>query len=179
MPPSRRNPGPSAGPRNRAALLAAAHEVFAEAGTVAPLSAVARRAGVGQGSLYRHFPDRLSLVAAVVEENVAELERASADGAGLPDILRLVTRHAVESVGVVDLLVDDRPGRMLELRDRVATVLAVHLEEARAAGQVPPSTTAADLMLGVELVAGALTRRPAAERPAVAARAWRLLGFEA
>jgi AcrR family transcriptional regulator len=173
----RANPGPAAAARNRAALLAAAHEVFAESGTAAPLSAIARRAGVGQGSLYRHFPDRVSLVAAVVEENVAELEAAAADGVGaLPDLLGLTTRHAVESVAVVDLLVADRPGRMLELRGRVEAALAAHLDAAAAAGEVPTGTTVADVMLGVELVAGAITRRPWADRPAVAAHAWRLLG---
>ncbi|SKC50233.1 TetR/AcrR family transcriptional regulator [Krasilnikoviella flava] len=176
-PTARSNPGPAAAARNRAALLDAAHAVFAESGTAAPLSSVARRAGVGQGSLYRHFPDRVSLVAAVVEENVAELEAVSVAGAALPELLGLVTRHAIESVGVVDLLAEDRPGRMLELRERVAAVLAAHLAAALAAGQVPAGTTVEDLMLGVELVAGALTRRPAAERAAMAARAWRLLGI--
>lgn len=177
-PSGRSNPGPAAAARNRAALLEAAHAVFAESGTAAPLSSVARLAGVGQGSLYRHFPDRVSLVAAVVEENVVALERSSADGAALPELLGLVTRHAIESVGVVDLLVEDRPGRMLELRDRVAAVLAERLGAALAAGHVPAGATVEDLMLGVELVAGALTRRPAAERGPMASRAWRLLGIE-
>ncbi|MFB9629003.1 TetR/AcrR family transcriptional regulator [Nonomuraea helvata] len=54
------NRGPGAAVRNRAALIAAAREVFAAAGYDAPLSMVARVAGVGQGSLYRHFPDRVS-----------------------------------------------------------------------------------------------------------------------
>jgi AcrR family transcriptional regulator len=177
VPTSRTNPGPAAAARNRSALLEAAHAVFAESGTAAPLSSIARRAGVGQGSLYRHFPDRVSLVAAVVEENVDELEAASAAGADLPDLLGLVTRHAIESVGVVDLLAEDRPRRMLQLRERVAAVLAAHHEAALAAGQVPQGATVEDLMLGVELVAGALTRRPAGERAAMAVRSWRLLGM--
>jgi AcrR family transcriptional regulator len=177
-PTTRSNPGPAAAARNRAALLAAAHEIFAESGTAAPLSAIARRAGVGQGSLYRHFPDRLALVSAVVEENVDELETASGrDDATLPDLLGLVTRHAVESVGVVDLLVEDRPGRLLALRDRVQAALATYLDAALASGQVRAGTTTADVMLGVEMVSGALTRRPSSERPALAARAWSLLGI--
>lgn len=177
-PHPRSNPGPAAAARNRAALLESAHAVFAESGTAAPLSSIARRAGVGQGSLYRHFPDRVSLVAAVVEENVDALEAAADDGAGLPALLGLVTRHAIESVGVVDLLAEDRPARMVELRDRVAAVLAACHGAALEAGQVPPGTTVDDLMLGVELVAGALTRRPAADRAPMAARAWKLLGIE-
>jgi AcrR family transcriptional regulator len=176
-PKPRKNPGPAAAARNRTALLAAAHALFAEEGTGAPLSAIARRAGVGQGSLYRHFPDRLTLVAAVVEENVAELEAASGRGMAMPDLLALTTRHAVESVGVVDLLVADRPGRMLELRDRVAAALGAHLDDALETGAVPAGTTVADLMLGVELVAGAITRRAITDRAAVAAHAWRLLHF--
>lgn len=179
MPSPRSNPGPAAAGRNRAAILAAAHEVFAEHGTAAPLNAIARRAGVGQGSLYRHYPDRLALVAAVVEENVDALEDAARrDAASLPDLLGLVTRHAIESVAVVDQLSEARPDRMLELRDRVAAVLASRLDGALAAGHVPPGTTTADLMLGVELVAGVLTHRPAAEREALARRAWRLLRID-
>jgi AcrR family transcriptional regulator len=64
------NRGPSAAAENRAALIAAARAVFATAGYDAPLSAVARRAGVGQGSLYRHFPNRMSLAVAVFEDNM-------------------------------------------------------------------------------------------------------------
>ncbi|MFE6969290.1 TetR/AcrR family transcriptional regulator [Isoptericola sp. NPDC057653] len=177
-PPARSNPGPAAAARNRAALLEAAHTVFAESGTAAPLSSVARLAGVGQGSLYRHFPDRVALVAAVVEENVAAVEELAADGAAaLPDVLGLLTTHAVESVGVVDLLVEGRPQRLAELRDRVERVLADRLGPALEAGDVPAGTTVADVMLGVELVAGALTRRPPAERPGLATHAWRLLGY--
>ncbi|MCA5892556.1 TetR/AcrR family transcriptional regulator [Isoptericola sp. NEAU-Y5] len=177
MPPPRRNLGPAAAAGNRAALLASAHAVFAESGAQAPLSSIARRAGVGQGSLYRHFPDRLTLVAAVVEENVERLEEASIDqGATLVGLLGLVTRHAIESVGVVDLLAEDRPGRMLELRDRVAAVLDAHLADGLAADDVPAGTTVADLMLGIEMVSGALTRRPVPERAELATRAWALVG---
>ena len=59
--PGKANRGPIAGPSNRRALLAAAREVYRDVGFNAPFSAVARRAGVGQGSLYRHFPDRIAL----------------------------------------------------------------------------------------------------------------------
>ena len=70
--PTTRKPnlGPSAGPGNRRALIVAAREIFAEDGLAAPFSAVAKRAGVGQGSLYRHFPDRLALAVAVFDENI-------------------------------------------------------------------------------------------------------------
>jgi AcrR family transcriptional regulator len=59
--------------RNRERLLVAAREVFAEQGAGAPLEAIARQAGVGVGTLYRHFPTRLDVVEAVYEEDVEEL----------------------------------------------------------------------------------------------------------
>lgn len=60
--------------RNRARLLDAAREVFQASGAGAPLDLVARRAGVGRGTLYRNFPDRVALLAALFEERVAELD---------------------------------------------------------------------------------------------------------
>jgi AcrR family transcriptional regulator len=59
--------------RNRERLLVAAREVFAEQGAGASLEAIARHAGVGVGTLYRHFPSRLDVVEAVYEEDVEEL----------------------------------------------------------------------------------------------------------
>jgi AcrR family transcriptional regulator len=56
--------------QNRARLLSAATEAFAEKGADAPLEDIARRAGVGIGTLYRHFPTRLDLQAAVFRSQV-------------------------------------------------------------------------------------------------------------
>src|SRR5438046_6520365 len=57
--------------RNRERLLAAATSAFAEQGADAPLEDIARRAGVGIGTLYRHFPTRLDLQAAVFRSQVS------------------------------------------------------------------------------------------------------------
>ncbi|MEU2617123.1 helix-turn-helix domain-containing protein [Streptomyces sp. NPDC007157] len=59
--------------RNHDRLLAEARTVFAEHGTDASLEDVARRAGVGIGTLYRHFPNRHALMSAVFEDAVDEL----------------------------------------------------------------------------------------------------------
>ncbi|MFI0943074.1 TetR/AcrR family transcriptional regulator [Streptomyces sp. NPDC021020] len=64
--------------RNRDGLLTVAREVFAEQGTEASLRDVARRAGVGIGTLYRHFPTREALLEAVLRSGFEAL-RASAD----------------------------------------------------------------------------------------------------
>ncbi|MDO3704719.1 helix-turn-helix domain-containing protein [Micromonospora sp. C28SCA-DRY-2] len=70
--------------RNYDALVAAARESFAEAGAGASLEEVARRAKVGIGTLYRHFPTRRELFEAVYVDEVQALSRSAADLAGLP-----------------------------------------------------------------------------------------------
>ncbi|MEV4108025.1 helix-turn-helix domain-containing protein [Nonomuraea sp. NPDC049695] len=57
--------------RNRDALVAAARAVLAERGVGAPLEAVAKRAGVAIGTLYRHFPERGELIDAILDEQLA------------------------------------------------------------------------------------------------------------
>src|SRR3954466_15106316 len=65
--------------RNREKLLAAATEAFAEDGEGVALEAVAARAGVGIGTLYRHFPSRDALVVAAYQHEVDSLCAAAAD----------------------------------------------------------------------------------------------------
>jgi AcrR family transcriptional regulator len=59
--------------RNRELLVAAARDVFSAEGAGASMEAIAKRAGVGVGTLYRHFPQRLDLVEAVYQSDVEEL----------------------------------------------------------------------------------------------------------
>src|SRR5919198_4898188 len=66
--------------RNVERLIAAAREAFAAHGPTAPLDDIARSAGVGAGTLYRHFPTRLALLEAVYRDSV---QRLCADGARL------------------------------------------------------------------------------------------------
>ncbi|MGP0030011.1 MAG: TetR/AcrR family transcriptional regulator [Acidimicrobiales bacterium] len=63
--------------RNRERLVAAARESFTEQGSGASMEAIAKRAGVGVGTLYRHFPNRLDIVEAVYETDVLELADAA------------------------------------------------------------------------------------------------------
>ena len=63
--------------RNQARLVTAARDVFAEQGVAASMEAIARQAGVGVGTLYRHFPKRIDLVEAVYSTDVEELSEAA------------------------------------------------------------------------------------------------------
>jgi AcrR family transcriptional regulator len=81
--------------RNSERILRATRDVFADLGPDAPLDEVARRAGVGIRTLYRHFPSKDDLLQAVVNLNVAEdlkaaIERAEADDNPLSGLIGLV-----------------------------------------------------------------------------------------
>jgi AcrR family transcriptional regulator len=70
--------------RNYESLVAAALALFTEEGTSAPLEDVAKRAGVGIGTLYRHFPTRQALLEAVYLDEVEAMARAADDLSELP-----------------------------------------------------------------------------------------------
>ncbi|WP_286278126.1 TetR/AcrR family transcriptional regulator [Naasia aerilata] len=167
------NRGPRAGPENRRALIAAAREIFVAAGLSAPLSAVARRAGVGQGSLYRHFPDRTALAVAVFEENLEDLEAlADRPDSTLDDLLGRAGEQAMAGAAFVELVTAHRhDAGVRALGGRVRGVIGAILAREQEAGRVSPATTAEDVELALFMLAGALSRSDPEERHAVAARA--------
>lgn len=61
--------------RNRAHILEIAESCFIEQGLDVPMDTIAKRAGVGAGTLYRHFPNRESLIASLVEDRVGDLRQ--------------------------------------------------------------------------------------------------------
>ena len=71
--------------RNRVRVLAAAREVFGELGPEARMEEVAHRAGVGVGTLYRHFPTKDVLLEALVSERLVELKEAAESALEEPD----------------------------------------------------------------------------------------------
>jgi AcrR family transcriptional regulator len=87
--------------RNYDRLVATAREAFAEYGPEAPLDVIARRTGVGPGTLYRHFPSRESLLEAAYRGEVAELSaraRTLLDDHPPAEALRLWMREQVSFV---------------------------------------------------------------------------------
>jgi len=66
--------------RNRARVLEVAYETFADEGLSAPIDEIARRAGVGAGTVYRHFPTKEALFRAVIEDRI---QRVVDDGYAL------------------------------------------------------------------------------------------------
>ena len=145
--------------RTREALLAAAAEVFVERGVQAPIRDIAARAGVGVGTVYRHFPDRAELVIAVYRHQIeacvalaGELEHASEPGRALEQwvgafVEFLVTKHGLG----VALQSDDAGFKSLHslMLDKLVPACGALVDAAVAADELDPSVTAYALMRAV------------------------------
>ena len=137
--------------RNRDRLLDAAIDLILEVGAEPPLDAIARRAEVGIGTLYRHFPDREHLLAVVAERVLARAVDAAETALQSDDPVRSYLHAAVEQgVGVLNLLqpVLDRPD-WSDQRDRIAPLLEQIAEQGQASGRLRPEVRAIDLVAAV------------------------------
>ncbi len=149
--------------RNREAILEVARELFADS-VEFPMTEVARRAGVGQGTLYRNFPDRAELAAAVMGEELDRLERLGVELADDPDAFFILLRsvadsmvrsnahHLAEFAGR-----DPAAGSSLEqtLR-RLSDIMRGPLHRAKVAGLVRRDLTIDDVVLVVRMARGAI-----------------------
>ncbi|TIC83245.1 TetR/AcrR family transcriptional regulator [Nocardioides sp. GY 10113] len=157
------NRGPAAAAENRRAILAAARTVFAERGYHAPLSAVAKAAGVGQGVLYRHFPTRLQLAFAVFDEHWAAYEALAEDPepSAFGRLWRLVVDRTIENVAFVEMVLDARRTETeYDGAERMRALIGPPLERAVAAGLVDPALTVDDVMLAQQMVYGVVVCSP-------------------
>lgn len=142
--------------RNRERILEAAREVFAAQGIDAPVSAVARRAGVGVATLYRRFPTRTALVAAAFAEQLAlcaaALDEALTDpdpGRGLYALLEKVCATQVTDRGFAFVFLDQFPDALDHdhERDCAEEGLARLVQRARETGQLRDDFDPADITL--------------------------------
>jgi AcrR family transcriptional regulator len=153
--------------RNKATLLDTAATAFLESGVNVPVRDIAARAGVGVGTIYRHFPTRADLIVAVYRHQVEACAEAGsvllADRDRPHDALArwigmfvefLVTKHGLAEV----LRPDEDAFRTLHdyFIDRLVPVCGQLLEAAAAAGEIRPGLDAYELLRGVgNLCAGA------------------------
>ncbi|MEV8389780.1 MULTISPECIES: helix-turn-helix domain-containing protein [unclassified Streptomyces] len=156
---ARRAPRPRADAlRNRERIVAAAREMFVEFGPDVPLDEIARRAGIGNATLYRHFADRYALVHAVVRsvmESVADQADRIAAEESDPFIAlrRFVHAAADERVGALCPMLSatfDRERPDLDAqRVRLETVVEGLMERARQAGRLRTDVAVGDLMVAL------------------------------
>jgi AcrR family transcriptional regulator len=143
--------------RNRAKLTAAGREVFAEQGPDASLEEVARRAGVGIGTLYRHFPSREALAeeifAAHIDEVVGAAEAAAAADdawAGLVGFLEHVLDLQARNLPLRGLFLRHSGGRgIAERRRLIVPLLERVLERGREQGVFRDDLAFGDLSLAM------------------------------
>lgn len=163
--------------RNRDKLVATARALFAERGLDAPLDEVAKRAGVGSGTLYRHFPTRDDLITAVflerMAENVTAVERAQQHRdpwEGFADYVRETCRGQATDRGMADLLAIGHRGRELRaLRTRAYNGFAALIDRAKACGALRADFSPEDLILLTMAIAG-IARYMGPTAPAAADR---------
>ncbi|MET7423549.1 helix-turn-helix domain-containing protein [Dactylosporangium sp. NPDC005555] len=144
--------------RNRSAILKAATEMMLGRHSTVLMPEIARRAGVGQATLYRHFPDRQALTAAVIAHELARLEALVAANADRPaafrdllaELLRtqIAMRPLVLHVRRLDRQTRDR------YQQRMITTLAAPLRLAQQAGHVRADLAPSDLALLCTMVEG-------------------------
>ncbi len=148
--------------RNRAAIVAAAERVFAAQGALAPLTAVAREAGVGRATVQRHFPDRYALAAAVYTRALDETERFAAAHADQPGLLDPLVRRIVDgqrrAAGLFPMLraAPAAAGHLEALSARLDRILAAPVAAAVARGEVAARTTVDDVQLVLAMAEGLL-----------------------
>jgi AcrR family transcriptional regulator len=135
--------------RNRDKILAAARDAFAASGYGVPLDEIAALAGVGPGTVYRHFPTKEALFEAVVTARVENLisdaqTRADAADAG-PAFFGFLRRLAAEAVAKRDL--PDAIAIAGSLPQDLFAALDVLLRHAQAAGAVRADISTAELIV--------------------------------
>ncbi|MEJ1230951.1 MAG: TetR/AcrR family transcriptional regulator [Galbitalea sp.] len=148
--------------RNVAALLDAAREVFARVGVDAPAKEITDLAGVGVGTLYRHFPHRSDLIAAVLQHEVDEcVESAITLAASQTPLNALVAwidrftafvgtkRGLATALHSGDPAFDGLPNYLFE---QLVPVLDGLLETAKADNAVRADVDARDILLTVALL---------------------------
>jgi AcrR family transcriptional regulator len=155
--------------RNYEKLLAAAGEVFAENGAAASLEDIARRAGVGIGTLYRHFPTRQDLLEAVYIDEVEEMSRKAGDLGDLEPWDALVTwlrqfvRYAATKRALADEMmntIDAEAPVFVSCRTAITAAGDMLLARAQEAGVVRPDTSFLDVGRMVAGIASIRTTDP-------------------
>jgi AcrR family transcriptional regulator len=139
---------------NRRRILAAAAEAFARHGLDVPVDEIARRAGVGMGTLYRRFPTKAALVEAIFEEHLDRLaalaEQALLDDdpwRGLAGFIERTVALQAENRGFAAIMaVHLRDEQLLTgARRRVTPVVTRLIERAQAAGVLRPDVVHEDI----------------------------------
>lgn len=156
--------------RNRQKVLEVAQEVFAAEGIAVPIDEIARRAGLGVGTVYRHFPTKEALFQAIVlgrmEATVAEaraLAKATDPGAAFFAFLERIVEGGRVKKDLIEALSsagDDFGRALMKVKAQLKGALGELLARAQAAGAVREDVTALEVLALVTATYTALARLP-------------------
>lgn len=143
--------------KNRDLLIGAAKEVLGTGGPNASLEAVARRAGLGIGTLYRHFPNREALFNAVFSKELEQLAETAEGLVGSPDPVAALRRWLHANVAVVEtkrgmlgalsmVMTEESKQAYSAQAGRIGAAVDRLLREAADAGQIREGVSADDLL---------------------------------
>jgi AcrR family transcriptional regulator len=151
-------------------VLQVAQEVFATEGLAVPIDEIARRAGLGVGTLYRHFPTKEALFEAIVVGRMEQLVEHARAGSTARD-------RGAAFFGFLEKIVEEGPAkrdfltalagtgvdleRIAAIKQRMKRAAAVLLERAQKAGAVRSDVSAADVFTLVMGTVGAADRQGA------------------
>jgi AcrR family transcriptional regulator len=142
--------------RNRRRILDAAAEAFSEGGLDVGVAEIARRAGVGAGTLFRRFPTKEDLIFAIIEERTVELVAAGREALeeddpalALRGFMFAGAEMQVRDRGFFDAAITrvNTEARLRELRDEMMEIAGELLRRAQAAGTVRDDVEPQDLPL--------------------------------
>lgn len=140
--------------RNRAALLAAATDEFAERGLDASIADIARRAGVGKGTVFRHFATKDDLLAAIVLDRIEALTalgekllRATDPGDALLEFLTAAAQQRQQRDLSFLAEAGELNAEVTRVRDRMNRAIHALVDRAREHGAVRADITGTDVIL--------------------------------
>ncbi|MEU6129369.1 helix-turn-helix domain-containing protein [Saccharopolyspora sp. NPDC047091] len=149
--------------RNREMILRAADEAFAEGADSVQIEEIARRAGLGRATVYRHFSDRHALATTVAAHRIEALERlvstAERERRPFRDLLHFVLSDQVVRRPLVHLIRQLPEQEQRRFADALIAALTPAFRRAQAAAEVRADLEPADLMLVLEMIEGALASK--------------------
>jgi AcrR family transcriptional regulator len=165
---------------NRRHVVTVARAAFADQGLDLPMREIARRAGLGIATVYRHFPTRTDLVAAALAEHVAACRadlRAALDEPdawrALSGTIRRFAERQIRDRGLNEALFGSHPAAAAFAEDRRvhARELERLVDRARGAGAVRAEVSVEDVRAGLTAIASLQALRPERAAPST----WRLV----
>lgn len=146
----------------RAALIGSAARCFSEKGYTVTLEEIADRAGVGRGTLYRNFKDRMALALAVFERDVDALEGKIDLSRPVRETLREILHQGARASALFTRLAIELPlerghlDEMHQLGSRLGEALGPLVEKAHAEGVLRADIGAWELLLSMRMISGLL-----------------------